>query len=674
MAGSHDLGADGSRGLGSGGLLLQGSLEASLGGLHNSGEALLGDATGIADSHEHELAHLSTGFLGVELEPLDLLGSTRLLLGDGGRDAHVEGSLGLLVHVLQLHLGLGHAGLALAASSILLLVGRDDTSEVVHLLLELAVVVGNVLVEATHALVEVGLRIAEGVGNVEAGLGQLGIELLVLRHLLLLGLGNSRVQGSGLLGKHLGSMCTVLLHGGTHLVELSSVVGSHGLHASIVSSLVLLDEGVQLLVLLKVLLVAFVTDLDHASHLGLHIGVDLGLGELVLLDLARQSSDASVGCRDLTLHGGTKQQNAGLEVGLGLLHALGSLLLCLGNVLGVLGEALGLQSLLSIEGGSHTTSGSLEGNVSMVTVLGHLFAHTAELGRSLLHDDLELVVSPLTDVLVLGLELDSELGTTLLGLLASSVGLLVELVHGCAEGITSSLGRSLDLGSVLGHMLVGGLDASVHGRAKGSHGVLLGGDSGLQLGSSELLVLLDPDTEPLLLGLVGLLAPVGKSSGLGEFVLNEAHGTSEVTLGLLGVLLHLVEQHLLQAGTGSLVESHVTVHLLANSLHVTLACGLLGSDLLLDVGQVIDQTHAAVGSVGEDGSCLLHILGGDRLWPVTVERVSSSSLLGHVLHSIAGISRDVHHRAANGQAAEQGESNAGTVHLFSRHHSSAIPH
>merc|ERR1712178_184549 len=103
----------------------------------------------------------------------------------------------------------------------------------------------------------------------------------------------------------------------------------------------------------------------------------------------------------------------------------------------------------------------------MVTVSSHLFAHTVELSSGLLDDDLELVVSPLADVLVLGLELDSELGATLLGLLASVGSLLVELVHSSLEGITSSLGRCLDLCSVLGDVLVGGLDASIHGVTEG---------------------------------------------------------------------------------------------------------------------------------------------------------------------------------------------------------------
>merc|ERR1711966_161352 len=145
----HEASTLGSGDLARGSLHLDGTLETSLGGLDDLGKAGLGDTTGITDSHEHELAHLGASLLGVELEALDLLGSTLLLLGDGGRDTHVQGSLGLLVHVLELELGLGHAGLTLAdtgsdggielllvglhllgkllaAGSVLLLVGLDS--------------------------------------------------------------------------------------------------------------------------------------------------------------------------------------------------------------------------------------------------------------------------------------------------------------------------------------------------------------------------------------------------------------------------------------------------------------------------------------------------------------------------------------------------------------------
>ena len=56
-----------------------------------------------------------------------------------------------------------------------------------------------------------------------------------------------------------------------------------------------------------------------------------------------------------------------------------------------------------------------------MTVLGHLFAHTAELGSSLLGNDLELAVGPGTYALVLISELDREL-VAASGSLAAGIG------------------------------------------------------------------------------------------------------------------------------------------------------------------------------------------------------------------------------------------------------------
>merc|ERR1711959_738168 len=149
-----------------------------------SGEVLLSLGSGGADSVQELTAHLGAGSLGGETEVLDL-GSG--LLGELGHlrgDTHVEGGLGLLVHVLELLLGLHHADLTLvhgtldgslklhlvglhdsgelgAATGVLHGVGTDDTSELVHLTLELLVVADNVSVESGHALGEVGLRGAE---------------------------------------------------------------------------------------------------------------------------------------------------------------------------------------------------------------------------------------------------------------------------------------------------------------------------------------------------------------------------------------------------------------------------------------------------------------------------------------------------------------------------------
>merc|ERR1711959_871675 len=156
-------------------------------------------------------------------------------------------------------------------------------------------------------------------------MGELG-ETTVHSHLLLLALGDGRVQGSSLLGEHASGVGAVLLHGSANLVELGRVVVGHSLEATVVGSLVGVDQALQLSILLPVLLVTLVTDTDHAVHLGTHIGVDLGLSELVLVDDTGQLGDASVGLGNLLLHGGTERANADTEEPLGRSHTGSGLL------------------------------------------------------------------------------------------------------------------------------------------------------------------------------------------------------------------------------------------------------------------------------------------------------------------------------------------------------------
>ena len=91
-----------------------------------------------------------------------------------------------------------------------------------------------------------------------------------------------------------------------------------------------------------------------------------------------------------------------------------------------------------------------------MTVLGHLFAHTAELGSSLLGNDLELVVGPGTDAFVLISELDRELVAASGSLAAGIGGLLAEDGDLSIELLLGLLGVSPDLASVDGDMLIGG--------------------------------------------------------------------------------------------------------------------------------------------------------------------------------------------------------------------------
>merc|ERR1719353_2410173 len=447
---------------GSGALLGVGLGESSLGDLDGSSEVLLSLLGGGFHGHHHLLTHLSAGSLGGHAQTVDLGGGVLGELGHLRGDTHVEGRLGLLVHVLELHLGLHHADLTLvdgtsdgslklhlvglhdggelgAATGVLHSVGTDDTSELVHLTLELLVVADNVSVESGHALGEVGLRGAELISDVETSVTGLGSELAVDLHLGLLGLGDGSVELASLLGEHVGSMRAVLLHGGAHLVELSGVMVSHGLEAGIGGSLVGLDEVLKLTVLLKVLLVTLVSDLDHTVGLGTHIGVHLGLLELVLVHGTGELGDASVGLGDLLLHGGAEKVDLGLELSLGGGDTGLGLGLSGGDVLDGLGEVAVVQGLGSVEGRSHTGSGRLKGHIGVVTVSGHLGAHTTEVSGGLGNHNLELVVSPLASGLVLGSELSSELGTTL-GSLSASVGdLLVELRHGTLESLAGGL-------------------------------------------------------------------------------------------------------------------------------------------------------------------------------------------------------------------------------------------
>merc|ERR1719482_1319245 len=254
--------SDGTGKRGTAGGVLAGSLtllsvgvgESDLGDLDGSGEVLLSLSSGGTDSVEELTAHLTAGLSRGETEVLDLGGGVLGELGHLRGDTHVEGCLGLLVHVLELHLSLHHADLTLvhgtgdgslklhlvglhdsgelgAALGVAHSVGTDDTSELVHLTLELLVVLHDVTVESGHTLGEIVLGGTEFVLDVETSVTGLGGELAVDLHLSLLALGDGSVELTGLLGEHVGGVGTVLLHGGTDLVELGGVVVSHSLEA-----------------------------------------------------------------------------------------------------------------------------------------------------------------------------------------------------------------------------------------------------------------------------------------------------------------------------------------------------------------------------------------------------------------------------------------------------------
>merc|ERR1711959_302071 len=439
---------------GGGSLLVRSGGKLGLGVLGGCDKVGLGECSGRAVGVEHLLPHLGTSLLGREAETLDLRSSLLGVLGDLGGNAGVHRRLGLGVEILEFELGSGHARLATGNGlgdrglELLLVrlhdggehgtalgrldgVGTDDAGELVHLLLELLVVLDNGGVEGTEALAEILLGSTEGILNIEAGLTGLGGKRSIGLGLELLALGNSSIELTGLLLEHVSGMRTVLLHGATDLVELLGEVDSHAIETGIGGGLVLVDEGLELLIVLEVLLVALVTKGDHALHLSCHVVVHLSLGKLVLLDNTGKVGDAGVGLRDLAIDGGTKAADADLEtsrcssntgLGLGLSRS---------DVLDRLGELRVTQSLLGVERRGHAGGGRLEEGIGMRTVGGHLGANTTEVSSSRGNDDLELVVSPLANSLILG----CELGPTLLGLLAGVGGLLIEDVHSLLESL-----------------------------------------------------------------------------------------------------------------------------------------------------------------------------------------------------------------------------------------------
>merc|ERR1719478_2106211 len=201
----------------------RGELPGHLSG--GSSEVLLSLGSSRADSVQELTAHLGASLLGVETQVLDLRVGTLGELGDLSGDLQVQGSLGLLVHVHELGLSLGHANLTLLHGIThgrlkLSLVGlhdgcelgttlgipervaADNASELVHLTLELVVVGDHSLVQLGHASGEVVLCVTEGVLNVETSTASLLGETAVDLHLGTLALLDGSVQLAGLLGEH----------------------------------------------------------------------------------------------------------------------------------------------------------------------------------------------------------------------------------------------------------------------------------------------------------------------------------------------------------------------------------------------------------------------------------------------------------------------------------------
>merc|ERR1719454_2483589 len=175
--------------------------------------------------------------------------------------------------------------------------------------------------------------------------------------LLLVGVELSEDGGGGFLELGLGVLAV-----GSELsvnsVELTVEVESHLVELT-VGLLVILGDGLlELGIVLEVLTVALVTELDHASHLSVDVGVNLSLGSGVGTDNTGGAVDVVVDLGNLLLDLRTELEEANLERGGGLGDLGRGLSAGTSDVGNSLSVTLVLESLLGVEG-SLETHGSL---------------------------------------------------------------------------------------------------------------------------------------------------------------------------------------------------------------------------------------------------------------------------------------------------------------------------
>merc|ERR1712022_56643 len=405
------------------GLALESGLGVDLGGLGVESNELLhtildsdvkvlaGNLGGGADSVEHLLLHLVAGLLGLEGEGLNTGISLVTELGDLRVETVVQEPLGVLVHLgatLLDELGTLPTG----GDSL----GGHDTGQGLDLAVGLLVVGSDNLAELVDLLAELGLGETHGIEGIEAHAAGVSSELSVG-----LGLGSLVVVqlledgGSALLQLSLGVLTVsgkLLAHRGEGSVELEG----HLVELAVSLSLILSDQVLELGITLKVGLVALVAKLDHASHLSVHIGVDLSLGSGVGAHDASLLVNTVVHLGHLLLHGGGEGQELHLELSGGSVNLGSGLLLGSGDGSDSLSIALVLEGLLGVEGSLETHGSLTKGHVDVMTVVGHLGLDIVELGRSGSDEALDLVVGPGAGGLGLGSELGREAGTSVLGL------------------------------------------------------------------------------------------------------------------------------------------------------------------------------------------------------------------------------------------------------------------
>merc|ERR1712096_154573 len=114
-------------------------------------------------------------------------------------------------------------------------------------------------------------------------------------------------------------------------------------------------EGAKLLVLLKVLLVASITDLHHALELSGHLTVDLGLLELVVLHNTRELGNTVVELACLLVDNTRELEDGDLEVTTELRDTGICLLLRSSDVGNSLRETTVLEGLVGVQCGIHAS-------------------------------------------------------------------------------------------------------------------------------------------------------------------------------------------------------------------------------------------------------------------------------------------------------------------------------
>merc|ERR1712054_259542 len=344
---------------------------------------------------------------------------------------------------------------------------------------------------------------------------------------------------------------------------------------------------------------------------------------------------------------------------------------------------------MGVECGGHTQRCLGKHHVRVVTILCHSGTHILEVLGGVGRGSLDLAVHHGTHLLVHLNGLTHKRRAALLGLLLGIVQLLVEAVHGIVELFASLQRIGLDLRGIGGDVLLSVGELGLGLLIESGQGTLLVEHSLVESVLLGGLVLLH-DLASLLGASNGLLVTlVLKLGNLREVLGCECHLGVEGILRDLCVLCHLLEEHSLHLVTSLGIVRTVLGHLDAESRDILLASSSLSRDLFLHLLEVIQKEVAAVGGViGQDSSDLLDIhalhrdlvTGGGGLGDVRRSQafhglqISIGCHFGVLIHVhdigvlrrqilrknslVLAISSDVHHCAAEGQAAYKGERNA----------------